>query len=75
MNRYPIRFALKWNMYGNRPETPFADHLKIARAADTGPFCALYRKADSVRARARRNDQVVLKLLLIAVIDKVDPGI
>ncbi len=42
MSRYPVRFALKWNMYGSRPETPFTDHLKIARAADALGFDGLY---------------------------------
>lgn len=42
MNRHPIKFAVKWNMYGNRPETPFTDYLKIARAADELGFDGVY---------------------------------
>jgi probable F420-dependent oxidoreductase len=42
MSQHRIQFALKWNMYGNRPETPFSDYLKIARAAEDLGFDAVY---------------------------------
>ena len=42
MNQHPVQFALKWNMYGNPPDTPFSEYLKIVQAAEELGFDGVY---------------------------------
>ena len=43
MSQHSIQFAWKWkNMYGNAPDTPFSDYLKILQAAEELGFDGVY---------------------------------